>query len=174
MRKLALVLAVAALVGMTQGNSQANEYKHSGAEGSTSSGSDSSYGRSGAGGSTETKSKDMEKSSTTEESSATGGATDADTAKLINGWSAKKMIMNKPIYNEKNEKVGSVEDIIINQEDAVSYAIIGVGGFVGIGEKYVAVPFHQLKMTDNKFVMSGATKEELKQKPKFEYKKQKK
>src|SRR6266542_3314528 len=97
----------------------------------------------------------------------TAGTDVTETQKVMKGWSAKKMILGKPIYNEQNQKIGSVEDIIISPEKAISYAIIGVGGFLGMGEHYVAVPFDKLKMQDKKFMMPNATKEELKAMPKF-------
>jgi hypothetical protein len=47
------------------------------------------------------------------------------------GWSAKKQILDKDVYNDKDEKVGKVEDMIVAPDKAVSYVIIGVGGFWG-------------------------------------------
>jgi hypothetical protein len=54
---------------------------------------------------------------------------------------------------------------------AVSYAIVGVGGFLGMGEHEIAVPVGKLKQEQDKIVLHGATKEALKAAPKFEYKK---
>ena len=61
------------------------------------------------------------------------------------GWSAKKKILGKAVYNDKNEKIGTVDDIIIAPDRAVSFAIIGVGGFVGIGKHDVAIPMNQIR-----------------------------
>jgi hypothetical protein len=61
------------------------------------------------------------------------------------GWSAKKQILDKDVYNDGNEKVGKVEDLIITPDRAVSYAIVGVGGFLGIDRHDVAIPAGQLK-----------------------------
>jgi len=85
------------------------------------------------------------------------------------GWSAKKQIMGRPVYNEKNEKVGAIDDIIITPDKAVSYAIVGAGGFVGVGRHDVAIPVNQLTQQDGKFVLSGATRDVIKALPKFEY-----
>jgi sporulation protein YlmC with PRC-barrel domain len=85
------------------------------------------------------------------------------------GWSAKKQIMDKDVYNSDNEKVGKVEDLIIAPDKAVSYAILGVGGFLGIDRHDVAIPAGQLKIQGDKLVLPGATKEALKALPKFEY-----
>ncbi len=45
------------------------------------------------------------------------------------GWSAKKQVLGKTVYNEKAEKVGVIDDLIIAPDRAVSFAIIGAGGF---------------------------------------------
>ena len=42
--------------------------------------------------------------------------------------------MGKDVYNDKNEKVGVVDDLIITPEKAVSYAIVGTGGFLWNGQ----------------------------------------
>jgi sporulation protein YlmC with PRC-barrel domain len=88
---------------------------------------------------------------------------------LAKGWSAKNQILGKLVYNEKDEKVGQVDDIIVTPDKAISYAILGVGGFLGIGERNVAIPFTQLKAGHDKFTLQGATKEALKALPAFEY-----
>ena len=89
------------------------------------------------------------------------------------GWSAKKQILGKPVYNEKNEKVGAIDDIIVTPERAVSYVIVGAGGFVGVGRHDVAIAVERLRSEEGKFVLPGATKEAVKGLPKFEYAKNK-
>jgi sporulation protein YlmC with PRC-barrel domain len=88
---------------------------------------------------------------------------------LTRGWSAKKQILDKPVYNDNNERVGEVDDIIIAPDKSLSYAIIGVGGFLGLGEHHVAIPFNQFKSVDGKYVLPGATKDTLKAIPTFNY-----
>jgi hypothetical protein len=85
------------------------------------------------------------------------------------GWSAKKQILDKDVYNDSNEKVGEVEDLIVAPDKAVSYAIVGVGGFLGIDRHDVAIPAGQLKIEGGKLMLPGATKDALKALPKFEY-----
>jgi sporulation protein YlmC with PRC-barrel domain len=87
------------------------------------------------------------------------------------GWSAKKQILGKDVYNDTGEKVGEINDLIVTPAKAVSYAIVGVGGFLGMGEHEIAVPVGKLKQEQDKIVLHGATKEALKAAPKFEYKK---
>jgi sporulation protein YlmC with PRC-barrel domain len=85
------------------------------------------------------------------------------------GWSAKRQIVGQPVFNDKDERVGSIDDIIIAPDKAVSYAIINAGGFTGLTKHNVAIPVSQLKLVDNKLVLAGATKEALKASPPFEY-----
>jgi sporulation protein YlmC with PRC-barrel domain len=85
------------------------------------------------------------------------------------GWSAKRQILGKAVYNEKKEQVGRIDDIIVTPERAISYVIVGAGGFVGLGRHDVAIPVNQLQQQDGKYVLSGATKEAIKSLPKFEY-----
>ena len=85
------------------------------------------------------------------------------------GWSAKRQIVGQPVFNDKDERVGSIDDVIIAPDKAVSYAIINAGGFIGLTKHDVAIPVSQLKLADNKLVLAGATKEALKANPPFEY-----
>jgi sporulation protein YlmC with PRC-barrel domain len=84
---------------------------------------------------------------------------------VTNGWSAKRSILGQPVYNEKDERVGSVDDIIVTPDKAVSYAIINAGSFLGLMKHNVAIPVSQFKFVDNKFILPGATQEALKAMP---------
>jgi len=101
--------------------------------------------------------------------STTIGVTKEEIKVVMEGWSAKKAILGKAVYNDKNEKIGTIDDLIITPDRSVSYAIIGAGGFLGIGKHDVAIPMSQLKLEKDKFILPGATKEALKAMPKFEY-----
>jgi sporulation protein YlmC with PRC-barrel domain len=103
--------------------------------------------------------------------SSTIGVAVEEMKTLALGWSAKKQILDKDVYNDKNEKIGEVEDMIVTPDKAVSYVIVGVGGFLGIDRHDVAIPAGQLKVEGGKLVLAGATKEALKALPKFEYSK---
>jgi sporulation protein YlmC with PRC-barrel domain len=85
------------------------------------------------------------------------------------GWSAKKKILGKAVYNDKNEKIGVVDDLIVTPDKSISYAIIGAGGFLGMGKHDVAIPVGQFKEDKGKIVLAGATKDALKAMPKFVY-----
>ena len=94
---------------------------------------------------------------------------------IIAGWSVKEHLLRKAVVNEKKERIGTVDDIIITPSadakmNSASFAIIGVGGFLGIKRHDVVIPMEQLKLEDNRLVLTGATKETLKALPAFEYK----
>ena len=101
--------------------------------------------------------------------STTLGVTVEEQKGVAVGWSAKKDVLGEAVYNSNNEKIGAVEDLIITPEKAVSYAIVGTGGFLGIAQHDVAIPVGQLKLEGDKLMLPGATKEGLKALPKFEY-----
>ena len=77
--------------------------------------------------------------------------------------------MGKTIYNDAGQKVGKVDDLIISPDAHVSYVIVGAGGFIGIGRHDVAIPITQIQDKAGKLVMSGATKDTIKDMPKFTY-----
>jgi sporulation protein YlmC with PRC-barrel domain len=88
---------------------------------------------------------------------------------------ASKLI-GASVYNDRNEKIGSVDDLVLGKDNKADEVVVSVGGFLGIGTKLVAVPYTQLKLgdtknasSDNKVVMPGATKESLKAQPGFNY-----
>jgi sporulation protein YlmC with PRC-barrel domain len=97
------------------------------------------------------------------------GVSVAEMRDVTSGWSAKRQILGQPVFNDKNERVGSIDDIIVAPDKAVSYAIINAGGFIGLTKHDVAIPVNQLKLADNKLVLAGATKEALRASPPFEY-----
>lgn len=97
------------------------------------------------------------------------GVSTTEVTQVAMGWSAKRSVLGKTIYNDTGAKIGKVEDLIIDPERNVSYVIIGAGGFIGIGRHDVAVPVGQVKNIAGKLVMAGATKEMVKAMPQFEY-----
>ena len=101
--------------------------------------------------------------------STTMGVTVEEIKTIALGWSAKKQILGKPVYNDKDEKVGDVDDLIIAPDSSVSYAIIGVGGFLGLGEGQVAMPVNRFESGDGRIVLPGATKDALQAMPSFQY-----
>ena len=97
------------------------------------------------------------------------GVSVAEMRDVALGWSVKRTVLGQPVYNDKNERVGTVDDLIVTPDKAVSYAIVNAGGFLGLAKHYVAIPVSQLKLVDKKLVLPGATKEALKASPEFQY-----
>ena len=76
------------------------------------------------------------------------------------------------VYDQNNAKIGEIMDVLVDQEGRVNALIIGVGGFLGAGEKDVAVSFNTVKATkkDNKpYLTMNTTKDALKAAPGFKY-----
>ena len=69
------------------------------------------------------------------------------------------------------QRVGEVENLIVTPDKSLSYAIIGVGGFLGLGTYDVAIPVDQFQSSDGKIVLPGVTKDTLKAMPPFQYSK---
>jgi sporulation protein YlmC with PRC-barrel domain len=100
---------------------------------------------------------------------STVGISVSELQDVVNGWSAKKKILNKAVYNDKKQKIGVVKDIIIGSNKSVTYAIVGAGGFLGMDMHDVAIPFAQIKEQGGKMVLPGATKDSIKAMPVFHY-----
>ena len=94
--------------------------------------------------------------------------TKIDVVKVATGFRASKII-GETVVNDANETVGKVDDLIIVPDGKVPFLILSVGGFLGIGDKLVAVPYDSLKMQDKKLLLTGATKDTLKDLPAFKY-----
>jgi PRC-barrel domain protein len=91
-----------------------------------------------------------------------------DVAKIANGYRSTK-IVGSNVVNDAGDTIGKIDDLLIGRDDSVLYAIVSVGGFLGIGTKLVAVPFEQLQIGKDDLVMPGGTKDQLKALPTFEY-----
>jgi PRC-barrel domain len=99
------------------------------------------------------------------------GVTVAQSQALLQGWSAKKSILGKPVYNDSNEKIGSIFDIVIAPDGSVSAAVVSTGGFLGVASHNVAVPIQAFDFHDGNFYLPGATRDALKATPAFQYSK---
>lgn len=88
---------------------------------------------------------------------------------IVAGWSVRKSIMDKPVFNEKGERVGVIHDIIVAPDRSVSFAIIAANQFLGVSHHDVAIPIEQLDFVDGKLMLTGATKAAIKALPAFQY-----
>ncbi len=70
-------------------------------------------------------------------------------------WRASKMV-GLNVYNDKNESVGSINDMLTDKSGAIKAVVIGVGGFLGVGEHLVAVPLDKVKFVSEPIAYTGA------------------
>ncbi len=91
-----------------------------------------------------------------------------DISAVATGYRASKII-GATIVNEANEKIGTVDDLIVTRTDRVPFAVVSVGGFLGVGNKLVAVRMADLQVSPDQTLLPGATKDMLKALPEFNY-----
>jgi len=94
------------------------------------------------------------------------GITVEETQVVALGYRASKLI-GASVYNDKAQKVGKVKDLLVKTDGTLSYAILDIGGFLGVGAHHVAIPVSQFTSVKPKIVLPGATKEALGQLPEF-------
>jgi sporulation protein YlmC with PRC-barrel domain len=81
-------------------------------------------------------------------------------------------VYKQSIYDPKDNKVGDVNDVLLDTGGKVEALILGVGGFLGIGEKNVAVPFGAIAMKEkdgSRYLVIDTTKEALESAPGYSY-----
>jgi len=83
-------------------------------------------------------------------------AVTAESASSAGLWQGSKLIGTN-VYNEQNEKIGSIKELMVDKTGKVDSAVIGVGGFLGVGERDVAVKFSDLKWSNEPIRSSGGT-----------------
>ena len=71
-------------------------------------------------------------------------------------WRASKVV-GLSVYNDKNESVGSINDLLMDKGGAIKAVVIGVGGFLGVGEHLVAVPLDKVKFESEPVAYTGAS-----------------
>jgi sporulation protein YlmC with PRC-barrel domain len=69
-------------------------------------------------------------------------------------WRASKVV-GLNVYNEKNENVGSINDLLMDKSGGIKAAVISVGGFLGMGARLVAVPFDKVKFVTEPIAYTG-------------------
>jgi sporulation protein YlmC with PRC-barrel domain len=80
-------------------------------------------------------------------------------SKTVSDW------YKQDVYDPSNHSIGKIDDVLVSEGGQISALVIGVGGFLGVGEKDVAVPFSAVRRTikDKKnYLTLNTTKDELK------------
>ena len=92
------------------------------------------------------------------------------TQQPANEWLAE-MFIGQPVINKTGETVGEIGDLLFDQKGQIRTAIIGVGGFLGMGEKYVGVPYGMLTFDVGKdgarVIVVAVSRQDLTQAPAF-------
>lgn len=95
----------------------------------------------------------------------------ADTAAVYAGQLSAADLLNESVKNASNENIGDINDIRIDSSGKIAAVIVGVGGFLGLGEKDVALPFEQLSFAQDAdgglLVTAKVTKESLQAAPEW-------
>ena len=91
-----------------------------------------------------------------------------DVQKLSAGYRASKVI-GSSVVNDASETIGTVDDLLVSRDGKQPYAVLSIGGFLGMGNRLVVVPYETLKFADKKVMLPGGTKEGLKMLPEFKY-----
>ena len=94
-----------------------------------------------------------------------------DVQKVAAGYRASKVI-GSSILNDANETIGKIDDLLVTRDGKEPYAVLSVGGFLGMGTHLVVVRYDSLTFADNKIVLRGGSKDGLKMLPAFEYSKE--
>lgn len=80
-------------------------------------------------------------------------------------------VIGSRIYNDRNDSIGEVEDVVLRQDAGGPVAVIQIGGFLGMGGRLVAVPLNDLRWNAerSRIMLPGATKEQLQTRPAFTF-----
>jgi PRC-barrel domain len=97
--------------------------------------------------------------------------TKVDVQKVSAGYRASKVI-GSSIVNDANETIGKIDDLLVTRDGKEPYAVLSVGGFLGMGTHMVVIRYDNLKFADNKIVLPGGTKDGLRMLPAFQYSKE--
>ncbi|MBI5322245.1 PRC-barrel domain-containing protein [Bradyrhizobium sp.] len=95
-------------------------------------------------------------SDTTKNSPTTTMSDTSRQSSFQGSWRASKLV-GLSVYNDKNESVGSINDLLTDKNGKITAVVIGVGGFLGVGEHLVAVPFEKVKFSDQPVAYTGAS-----------------
>jgi sporulation protein YlmC with PRC-barrel domain len=78
-------------------------------------------------------------------------------------------VIGASVYDDHDQKIGTVDELLMNANHDVTKAVLSVGGFLGIDSKLVAVDIDKLQVRPDRIVMSGATKDALNGMPTYKF-----
>jgi sporulation protein YlmC with PRC-barrel domain len=91
-----------------------------------------------------------------------------DVVKVSTGYRASK-VLGASVVNEAGDTVGKIDEIIVGSDGKAPFVVLSVGGFLGVGDKLVVLPYEQMRTDGKKIMLPGATKDSLKALPEFKY-----
>jgi sporulation protein YlmC with PRC-barrel domain len=94
-------------------------------------------------------------SATTDSATTAAPAAASDTSSFKGNWRSSKLV-GLNVYNDSNESLGSINDLLTDKSGNIKGVVIGVGGFLGVGEHLVAVAFDKVKFVDDPIAYTGA------------------
>ena len=98
--------------------------------------------------------------------------TKVDVQSVAAGYRASKVI-GSSVLNDANETIGKIDDLLVTRDGKEPYAVLSIGGFLGMGTHMVVVRYDSLKFApDNKIVLPGGSKDGLEMLPAFQYSKE--
>jgi hypothetical protein len=97
--------------------------------------------------------------------------TKVDVQKVAAGYRASKVI-GSTVVNDANQTIGKIDDLLVTRDGKEPYAVLSVGGFLGMGTRLVVIRYDSLKFPDNKIMLPGGTRDGLKMLPAFQYSKE--
>jgi len=95
-------------------------------------------------------------SATTDSATTAAPAAASDTSSFKGNWRSSKLV-GLNVYNDSNESLGSINDLLTDKSGNIKGVVIGVGGFLGVGEHLVAVTFDKVKFVDDPIAYTGAS-----------------
>jgi sporulation protein YlmC with PRC-barrel domain len=94
-------------------------------------------------------------SANTDRATTAAPATVSDQSSFKGNWRTSKLV-GLNVYNDSNESLGSINDLLADKSGNIKAVVIGVGGFLGVGEHLVAVPMDKVKFVDEPIAYTGA------------------
>jgi sporulation protein YlmC with PRC-barrel domain len=95
-------------------------------------------------------------SANTDQATTAAPAAASDTSSFKGNWRSSKLV-GLNVYNDSNESLGSINDLLTDKSGNIKAVVIGVGGFLGVGEHLVAVAFDKVKFVDDPIAYTGAS-----------------
>jgi hypothetical protein len=91
-----------------------------------------------------------------------------DVKTLSAGYRSSKVV-GSSVVNDANETIGKIDDLLVSPDGKQPYAVLSIGGFLGMGTHLVVIPYDTLKFAEKSVIFPGGTKEGLKMLPEFKY-----